>query len=170
MKYFYSETAGYWETTDDPSDQIISTYPVGTIEVSKRPNALHDYIGGVWVLNQDRMNDEIRTGISNHRGALEKNVVEYEGHSSYCDKESETGLNECINNIMDSGGNKTISWEGPSGYTVASLSELSGLRKTVVDYRQKTRDAERLTLEQHGETPFESIEDAIDALNGYMED
>lgn len=132
--------------------------------VSQRPSPYHDFIDGVWVFS-------FPVGeISAYRSSLEKTIVQYGVHSSYTDKESETGLSECINNILDSGGGKTISWEGPNGYTVANLEGLSGLRKTVVDYRQKTRDAERLTLEQHAATPFTSIEDAIDAFDGYMED
>lgn len=112
---------------------------------------------------------EIAHKISQYRESLELTIKTYEGHSSYCNKESETGLNECINNIMDSGGDKEISWQGPNGYTVSGLEALSGLRKNVVDYRQKTRDAERLTLEDHANSPFTNIEDAIEAFNEYME-
>lgn len=118
----------------------------------------------------DFYHETIAVGISNYRKSLESTVITHLTHSSYCDKESETGLTECINNIMDSGGEKTISWEGPNGYTIATLEGLQGLRKKVVDYRQKTRDAERLTLEAHGDTPFTSLENALSAFDGYMED
>lgn len=112
----------------------------------------------------------IQQGIANYRTLLEQTVITYGDHSSYCDKESETGLSECINNILDNGGEKTISWQGPNGYTVAGLEGLSGLRKNVVDFRQKTRDAERLTLADHAGTPFESVEAAIAAFDAYMEE
>lgn len=112
----------------------------------------------------------IRGAISSYRESLEQTIVEYDIHSSYCDKESVTGIDECINNIMDNGGDKFISWEGPNEYLPATLEGLSGLRKTVVDYRQKTRDAERLTLEDHLDTPFNTSGDAITAFNGHMEE
>lgn len=117
----------------------------------------------------DAYNSMISSSISNYRKSLEFNIVTYEIHSSYCDKESETGLSECINNIMDNGGDKTISWQGPSGYTVAGLDGLSGLRKNVVDYRQRTRDAERLTIEYHSENPFETIDEAVEYFDSQME-
>lgn len=108
--------------------------------------------------------------IVERREALERTIIEYDAYYSYCDKESVTGIDECINNIMDNGGEKDISWGGPMGYTVASLESLSGLRKKVVDYRQKTRDAERLTMQDHLDAPFTTIENAILAFDAYMED
>lgn len=156
------------EIEDDEGNPVAQT----PLEVRPaRPTEFHDiWDGDQWVLNQERFTPHLRSQLSGYRESLEITIVTYGGHSSYCNKESETGLNECINNIMDSGGEKTISWEGPNGYTVANLEGLSGLIKSVVDYRQKTRDAERQTLEAHGDTPFTSLENALSAFDGYMED
>ena len=57
-KHFINLNGDYWETLSDPSDEIIATYPVGTIEVTKRPSHLHTYEGGAWVAPSDAVYDE----------------------------------------------------------------------------------------------------------------
>jgi len=57
-KYFINLNGDYWETLSDPSDEIIATYPVGTIEVTQRPSHLHTYEGGAWVAPSDAVYDE----------------------------------------------------------------------------------------------------------------
>lgn len=121
-----------------------------------------------WEIDYSVFTPYLLSRISEYRKSLESSVVTYEGHSSFCDKESVNGIDECINNIMDNGGSKTISWEGPSGYTEADLEGLSGLRKNVVDYRQKTRVSERLTIERHVSTPFLEVGDAISFFDTKM--
>ena len=50
MKYFYnSNMETYWETITNPSDDIVSAYPSGTVEVVKRPSYLHTYSNNKWV-------------------------------------------------------------------------------------------------------------------------
>ena len=58
MKYFINPNGDYWETMTDPSDEIIAAYPVGTVEVTKRPSHLHTYEGGAWVAPSDAVYDE----------------------------------------------------------------------------------------------------------------
>ena len=57
-KYFINLNGDYWETLSDPSDEIIAAYPVGTVEVTKRPSHLHTYEGGAWVAPSDAVYDE----------------------------------------------------------------------------------------------------------------
>jgi len=57
-KYFINLDGDYWETLSDPSDEIIAAYPVGTVEVTKRPSHLHTYEGGAWVAPSDAVYDE----------------------------------------------------------------------------------------------------------------
>ena len=57
-KYFINLSGDYWETLSDPSDEIIATYPVGTVEVTKRPSHLHTYEGGAWAAPSDAVYDE----------------------------------------------------------------------------------------------------------------
>ena len=57
-KYFINPNGDYWETLSDPSDEIIAAYPVGTVEVTKRPSHLHTYEGGAWVAPSDAVYDE----------------------------------------------------------------------------------------------------------------
>ena len=57
-KYFINLNGDYWETLSDPSDEITAAYPVGTVEVTKRPSHLHTYEGGAWVAPSDAVYDE----------------------------------------------------------------------------------------------------------------
>ena len=57
-KYFINLNGDYWETLSNPSDEIIATYPAGTVEVTQRPSHLHTYEGGAWVAPSDAVYDE----------------------------------------------------------------------------------------------------------------
>lgn len=57
-KYFINPNGDYWETTTDPSDEIIAAYPVGTTEVTQRPSHLHAYSNGAWVAPSDAVYNE----------------------------------------------------------------------------------------------------------------
>lgn len=153
MKFYKKDSVVYSFEADGSQDHLIEPDMVLMTEEEIEAHLMPNLVA--WV--------------SHYRASKESHIINYAGISSYCDKESETGLSECINNIMDNGGEKTISWEGPSGYVAATLEALSGLRKEVVDFRQKTRDAERMTILQHTATPFltkGSIESAFDGFMG----
>lgn len=49
-KGFFSPAAGYWQTTDEPSDDIRATFPPDTVEVPLRPSAKHVLSEGSWLL------------------------------------------------------------------------------------------------------------------------
>ena len=57
-KCFMNLNGDYWETLSNPSDEIIATYPAGTVEVTQRPSHLHTYEGGAWVAPSDAVYDE----------------------------------------------------------------------------------------------------------------
>lgn len=46
---FYHASRGYWQTTDTPGAEILAAYPAGTVEVSIRPSADHQWQNGEWV-------------------------------------------------------------------------------------------------------------------------
>ncbi|MBN9053313.1 MAG: hypothetical protein J0H80_05940, partial [Rhizobiales bacterium] len=46
---FYHPDAGYWQTTDDVPEDILATYPQGTVEVPLKPGADFEWRGGTWV-------------------------------------------------------------------------------------------------------------------------
>lgn len=48
---YYHPDRGYWETTKAPTDRILANYPVGTIEVPKRPSPDHVWDGGAWAIS-----------------------------------------------------------------------------------------------------------------------
>ncbi len=45
---FYHASRGYWQTTDAPGEDILAAYPAGTVEVSIRPSADHQWQNGEW--------------------------------------------------------------------------------------------------------------------------
>ena len=46
---FFHAERGYWQTTDAPPAEILAAYPEGTVEVSIRPSADHQWQNGAWV-------------------------------------------------------------------------------------------------------------------------
>lgn len=46
---FYHISKGYWQTNSDVSDEILATYPDGTIEVALQPSRLHTFNGTEWI-------------------------------------------------------------------------------------------------------------------------
>jgi hypothetical protein len=48
-KGFYHASRGYWQTTGEPSQAILDSYPDGTVEVPLKPSASHEWNGSVWV-------------------------------------------------------------------------------------------------------------------------
>ena len=50
MEYgFYHPERGYWQAISAPSAEILASYPDGTVEVSIRPSALHNFFDGQWI-------------------------------------------------------------------------------------------------------------------------
>jgi hypothetical protein len=49
MKCYYHPQEGYWETITDPSEEVIASYPAGTLETYQRPSPQHQLIDDVWV-------------------------------------------------------------------------------------------------------------------------
>ncbi len=48
-KGFYHSSRGYWQTNSEVSDEVIASYPDGTIEVALKPSRLHTFNGTEWV-------------------------------------------------------------------------------------------------------------------------
>ena len=48
-KGFFHENIGYWQTTNQPSAEIMATYPSGTVEVPLMPAENHSWDGTKWV-------------------------------------------------------------------------------------------------------------------------
>lgn len=46
---FFHPVDGYWQTVSTPSDDILASYPEGTVEVPIRPSVLHAWNGSEWV-------------------------------------------------------------------------------------------------------------------------
>lgn len=54
-KGFYHSTIGYWQTNSEPSEEVIATYPEGTIEVGLPPTVNHKYVDGSWIEVQSQV-------------------------------------------------------------------------------------------------------------------
>lgn len=50
-KGFYHPSRGYWQTNENPSQEVVDSYPQGTIEVPLRPGPFYDWNGSQWVEN-----------------------------------------------------------------------------------------------------------------------
>lgn len=48
-KGFFHPERGYWQTVGVPPQEILDSYPVGTIEVPLKPGADYDWQTGEWV-------------------------------------------------------------------------------------------------------------------------
>lgn len=46
---FFHPDRGYWQTLNEPSAEILATYPAGTIEVPIKPGADYKWQDGSWV-------------------------------------------------------------------------------------------------------------------------
>ena len=78
MKYFYnSNMETYWETITNPSDDIVSAYPSGTVEVVKRPSYLHTYSNNKWVApSTEILNANLAEAIRGKRNSLLSSEVD----------------------------------------------------------------------------------------------
>jgi hypothetical protein len=57
-KGFYHPDRGYWQTNTDPSEEVLNSYPDGTVEVELKPSVFHDMVDGVWVEWSQEKKDE----------------------------------------------------------------------------------------------------------------
>jgi hypothetical protein len=48
-KHFFHPDWGYWVALKAPNEQILATYPEGTIEVPPRPSPYAEWVNGSWV-------------------------------------------------------------------------------------------------------------------------
>lgn len=46
---FFHPDRGYWQAIGDVPDDVLSTYPEGTVEVPLKPSANHEWNGTAWV-------------------------------------------------------------------------------------------------------------------------
>jgi len=52
-KGFYHPARGYWQTTNEPPQNILDGYPEGTVEVPLKPGAGKEWDGSAWVDDPD---------------------------------------------------------------------------------------------------------------------
>ena len=70
---FYNPTIGYWQTISTPTQEILDSYPEGTIEVPLKPSKFHKFVNGDWILDQegeDNILKEWREGANTSREAF----------------------------------------------------------------------------------------------------
>jgi len=46
---FFHPDLGYWQTNTTPSQDILDTYPQGTVEVPLKPSAYTEWNGSAWI-------------------------------------------------------------------------------------------------------------------------
>lgn len=51
MEYgFYHPDRGYWQAISAPSEETLTSYPKGTIQVDLKPSEFHVFDGSKWVI------------------------------------------------------------------------------------------------------------------------
>ena len=50
---FYHPSRGYWQTTNQPSQEVMDTYPDGTVEVPLKPGPGYEWGGTEWAADPD---------------------------------------------------------------------------------------------------------------------
>jgi hypothetical protein len=46
---FFHPSVGYWQTLGEPPEEILSSYPSGTVRVPIKPSEFHTFDGAAWV-------------------------------------------------------------------------------------------------------------------------
>ena len=49
---FFHPDRGYWQAISEPSQDILDSYPDGTVRVPLKPGAGYEWIGGEWVADE----------------------------------------------------------------------------------------------------------------------
>ena len=61
---FYHPSKGYWQTTSEPSSEILEAYPEGTVEVTLKPDGSFEWLNGMWIAvpkTNEELAEEART-------------------------------------------------------------------------------------------------------------
>ncbi|MEJ6847560.1 hypothetical protein V3589_15230 [Sinorhizobium fredii] len=48
-KGFFHPDRGYWQTIEEPSQDVLAAYPAGTVEVPLKPGEYYEWIDDAWV-------------------------------------------------------------------------------------------------------------------------
>jgi hypothetical protein len=68
---FFHPSVGYWQTNNTPSQEVLNTYPEGTIEVSLQPAEFYTFDGSGWVPpSQEDTNARFSILVREQRDAL----------------------------------------------------------------------------------------------------
>jgi len=74
---FYHPDSGYWQAISYPSDEILASYPEGTIEVPLQPSGLHKFNGEEWIApTQEEIDAQEAVMIRIQRDIILSNVVD----------------------------------------------------------------------------------------------
>ena len=74
---FYHPDNGYWQAISRPSDEILASYPIGTIEVPLQPSELHKFDGTEWIApTQAEIDDHVSSIVRLQRDIILSNVVD----------------------------------------------------------------------------------------------
>ena len=60
VNYYNTNTETYWETMEGAPVRPLSSYPEGTIIVSKRPSPHAEYVAGAWVEDADTSDQQLK--------------------------------------------------------------------------------------------------------------
>lgn len=78
MEYgFYHPDHGYWQTISNPSQEVLDTYPKGTIAVPVQPAEFYTFDGLTWVPpTQEKLNEVAEDRVREQRDNILATVVD----------------------------------------------------------------------------------------------
>lgn len=85
-KGFYHPHMGYWQTTGTPTDDILTSYPEGTVEIPLKPGPGFEFNGTEWVLDSsyiEVVRSQVQEAINTWRDAQEASAIifQHAGHN-----------------------------------------------------------------------------------------
>ena len=108
---FYHVDRGYWQTSNQPSDELLAAYPQGTTEVPLKPSGLHTFDGTGWVApTQAELDTSLAISIRSERNATLA-ATDYMALADYPARAGELEYRQALRDVPQQAGfPKTHTW------------------------------------------------------------
>lgn len=160
-KGYYHNSIGYWQTTGQPSQIILDTYPEGTIEVPLRPNdGVYELQNEEWV----KLSDNFAQLLKLHRDIYWQKPIMVGGVQVLASEEEKLRINCLIEQIKINDFNGTIQFTALNGNHDLGVAGLQGILKAIFLVEQKARNAYNTVAAIHNVTPYPDLQSMITAF------
>tara|TARA_R110000823_G_scaffold287490_1_gene405756 strand:+ start:150 stop:509 length:360 start_codon:yes stop_codon:yes gene_type:complete len=101
---FYHPIMGYWQTLNQPSNELLAAYPQGTTEVPLKPSGLHTFDGTGWVApTQAELDTSLAISIRSERNATLA-ATDYMGLADYPANAGELEYRQALRDVPQQAG------------------------------------------------------------------